>query len=136
MTNPLKQLEEFGQSPWLDNVNRADLKKGVLDKMIAEDGLKGVTSNPAIFEKAMGGPDVYDEQLKQLLGAGDKSAGDLYEGMAIEDIREVADKLKPVWDKTGRRRWLCEPGSLALPRQQHRSDAQRGATPVEDRRPP
>jgi transaldolase/glucose-6-phosphate isomerase len=99
--NPLKQLSEYGQSPWLDNVNRADLKKGIIEKMVSEDGLKGVTSNPAIFEKAMGGSDVYDEQLKTLLASGNVSAGDLYEQMAIVDIQEVADKLKPVYEKSG-----------------------------------
>jgi transaldolase/glucose-6-phosphate isomerase len=98
--NPLKQLNQFGQSPWLDNVNRADLSKGVIEKMIQEDGLKGVTSNPAIFEKAMGGSDVYDDQLKSLLSAGAKSVGDLYEAMAITDIQSVADKLKPVYEAT------------------------------------
>ncbi len=95
--NPLKQLELFGQSPWLDNVNRADLSKGVIEKMVEEDGLKGVTSNPAIFEKAMGGSDVYDAQLKSLLDAHGTSAGDLYEEMAIQDIRDVAEKLKGVY---------------------------------------
>jgi transaldolase/glucose-6-phosphate isomerase len=98
--NPLKQLSEFGQSPWLDNVNRADLKKGVIEKMVEEDGLKGVTSNPAIFEKAMGGSDVYDDQLKSLLQKHGTSAGDLYETMAIDDIRAVADKLKGVYQET------------------------------------
>ena len=98
--NPLKQLAQYGQSPWLDNVNRADLAKGVIEKMIAEDGLKGVTSNPAIFEKAMGGSDVYDDQLKTLLSKGQMSVGDLYEQMAIVDIQNVADKLKPVYEQS------------------------------------
>jgi transaldolase/glucose-6-phosphate isomerase len=98
--NPLKQLADFGQSPWLDFVSRASIKSGEVTKMVAEDGLRGVTSNPAIFEKAMGTGTDYDEQLKSLMAGKAMSAGELYETMAIKDIQDVADQLKPVYDET------------------------------------
>jgi len=65
--NPLRRLEEFGQSVWYDNIQRGMLKSGELARMIREDGLRGVTSNPTIFEKAIGGSADYDEALGRLL---------------------------------------------------------------------
>jgi transaldolase/glucose-6-phosphate isomerase len=98
--NPLKQLTAFGQSPWLDFVSRAAVKSGEITKMVAADGLRGVTSNPSIFEKAMGTGTDYDEQLKSLMADKVMSAGELYETLAIKDIQDVADQLKPVYDAT------------------------------------
>ena len=98
--NPLKQLTEFGQSPWLDFVSRGSIKSGEVKKMVAEDGLRGVTSNPSIFEKAMGTGTDYDEQLKSLMADKVMSAGELYETLAIKDIQDVADQLRPVYDET------------------------------------
>jgi transaldolase len=100
MSNPLQQLGEVGQAVWLDFIDRKILETGGLKKLIAEDGLKGVTSNPSIFEKAMGeGPD-YDERLRAFLAQGRAEAAEVYEHLAIGDIQDAADQLRPVYDAT------------------------------------
>ena len=98
--NPLKQLEGFGQSPWLDFIQRSFTASG-LQELIDRDGLKGITSNPAIFEKAMGHGTDYDAGFKAL-AATDIDALDLYEHLAIEDIQHAADRMRPVWEATGK----------------------------------
>ena len=98
--NPLKQMEAFGQSPWLDFIQRSFTATG-LPELIDRDGLKGITSNPAIFEKAMGHGTDYDEGFKTLAAAGDKDALDIYEAFAIEDIQQACDRMRPVWEATG-----------------------------------
>jgi transaldolase/glucose-6-phosphate isomerase len=98
--NPLKELQKFGQSIWFDYVRRSLLTSGELERLIKEDGLRGMTSNPAIFEKAIAGSTDYDEALKQLAGEKLDATG-LYEKLAIEDIQSAADILKPVYDETG-----------------------------------
>ena len=100
--NPLKQLEAYGQSPWLDFIQRSFLSDGSLDKLLAEDGLKGMTSNPAIFEKAMGAGTDYDAGLKKLVAQGGLDALDIFEALAIEDIQHAADKLLPVYQATNK----------------------------------
>jgi transaldolase/glucose-6-phosphate isomerase len=100
MTNPLRTLQEYGQSVWLDFVSRDLLKSGELGRLIAEDGLRGVTSNPSIFEKAIGHGDDYDELIAAAEAAGDLDPGALFEGLAIHDIREGADALNPVYQQT------------------------------------
>jgi transaldolase len=98
MTSRLKSLAEAGQGVWLDFVDRQFLKDGGLDKLIDEDGLTGVTSNPSIFEKAMGHGDAYDEGLHAFLKTHpDATAVDAYESLAIADIQVAADKLAPVY---------------------------------------
>ncbi len=97
MPNPLKQLNEYGQSVWLDFVSRDLLRSGALGKMIEDDGLRGVTSNPSIFEKAIGHGDDYDELIRQAEAAGDLDPGALFEGLAVHDIQEGADALSPVY---------------------------------------
>ena len=99
--NPLKQLEAYGQSPWLDFIQRSFTSDG-LQELIDQDGLKGITSNPAIFEKAMGAGTDYDAGFKLLADAGDHDAQEIYEALAIEDIRHACDKMRPVWDATGK----------------------------------
>ena len=100
--NPLVELQNFGQSPWYDNIQRGMLRSGELERMIREDGLKGVTSNPTIFEKAINGSKDYDEALAHLLEHNPKqSSRDLFFSLAIEDIQQAADLLRPVYDKTG-----------------------------------
>jgi transaldolase/glucose-6-phosphate isomerase len=101
--NPLKQLENFGQSPWLDFIERKFLHDGSLQKLLDDDGLKGMTSNPSIFEKAMGHGTAYDDGFKALAAASDHAPGDIYEALAIQDIQAAADTLRPVYDATGRR---------------------------------
>ena len=100
ITNPLKQLELLGQSPWLDFIERKFLADGKLQPMIDEDGLKGMTSNPTIFEKAMGHGGNYDAGFEALAGKGDLDAQSLYEHLAVEDIRHAADLLRPVYEAT------------------------------------
>jgi transaldolase/glucose-6-phosphate isomerase len=103
MTNPLRTLQEYGQSVWLDFVSRELLKTGGLKKLIEEDGLRGVTSNPSIFEKAIGHGDDYDELIAALEKTGDLDPGALFEDLAIRDIQEGADALSPVYEQTQRR---------------------------------
>src|ERR1700733_3414744 len=103
MANPLKELNEYGQSVWLDFVSRDLLKSGGLKRLVADDGLRGVTSNPSIFEKAIGHGDDYDSLIAEGEQAGDRDPGALFEGLAIHDIREGADALSPVYEQTQRR---------------------------------
>ncbi len=98
--NPVKKLLEQGQSPWLDFVRRSFILDGSLQKLVETDGLGGVTSNPSIFEKAMGSGTDYDEQFKQLAAGGEHDAQDIYETMAVADIQHVADVLRPVFERT------------------------------------
>ncbi len=101
MKNPLIELEKFGQSVWLDNINRDLLLRGELKMLVDKDGLKGVTSNPSIFQKAMGSGHSYDDQIKEILsGDPNINAVGLFEELAIKDIQEAADVLKVVYDKT------------------------------------
>jgi transaldolase/glucose-6-phosphate isomerase len=101
MKNPLIELEKFGQSVWLDNISRDMLIKGELKKLHDEYGLKGVTSNPSIFQKAMGSGHAYDEQIKEILSRNPEiSAGDLFDILSIKDIQDASDVLKVVYDKT------------------------------------
>jgi transaldolase/glucose-6-phosphate isomerase len=98
--NKLKQLEACGQSPWLDYLKRSLIEKGELRALIERDGLKGVTSNPSIFEKAIGETDEYAEALKQFQAQADHSVSAIYEHLAIADIRAAADVLRPVYEQT------------------------------------
>ena len=100
MANPLRTLQEYGQSVWLDFVSRDLLKSGGLTKLIAEDGLRGVTSNPSIFEKAIGHGDDYDAQIAALQASGDLDPGALFERLAVTDIQNGADALRPVYHQT------------------------------------
>ncbi len=98
--NSVKTLQSHGQAVWLDFLARGFTAKGDLKRLVDEDGVRGVTSNPAIFEKAIGGSDEYDAAIASLLESGDRSVTDLYEALAIEDIRQAADVLKPVYEQT------------------------------------
>jgi transaldolase/glucose-6-phosphate isomerase len=100
MANPLRTLQEYGQSVWLDFVSRDLLQSGELGRLIADDGLRGVTSNPSIFEKAIGHGDDYDALIAAAEAAGDKDPGALFEGLAIHDIQDGADALSPVYQQT------------------------------------
>jgi transaldolase/glucose-6-phosphate isomerase len=99
MSNTLVEIMKTGQSIWYDNIRRAMLASGDLQKKIEEDDLRGVTSNPTIFEKAITGSNDYDEQLRALVEAG-KSVSEIYEDLVADDIGRAADILKPVYDKT------------------------------------
>ena len=99
--NILVELQKTGQSIWYDNVRRALIDNGDLAAKISEDDLRGVTSNPAIFEKAIVGSTDYDQAMRQLIAEG-KSVDEIYEALVIDDIQRVADLLKPVYDRTKR----------------------------------
>src|SRR6202162_1048071 len=101
--NPLIQLQTFGQSIWLDYIRRDLLKSGELQRLITEDGLRGMTSNPAIFEKAIAGSTQYQDFLDSLAGRADLDAKGRYELLAIRDIQDTADLLRPVYQSTKRR---------------------------------
>lgn len=100
MSNPLIDVQKYGQSIWYDNIRRGILTSGELKRLVDNDGLLGVTSNPAIFEKAVGGSDDYDGDVRTLVGNGVKEPMDLYEALAIEDIQLAADILHPVFVNT------------------------------------
>jgi transaldolase / glucose-6-phosphate isomerase len=102
-TNPLKDLLKFGQSVWLDYIRRDLLTGGELKRLIEEDGLRGMTSNPAIFEKAITGSTLYDDLLNSLRSRTDLDAKGRYEILAIRDIQDAADFLKPVYQSSKRR---------------------------------
>ena len=97
--NPVKELEKHGQSIWLDFLARGFIAKGELKKLIDTDGVKGVTSNPSIFEKAIGSSDEYDGAIGSALKKGDRPVADLFEHLAVEDIQHAADVLRPVYDR-------------------------------------
>ncbi|HYI09185.1 MAG TPA: bifunctional transaldolase/phosoglucose isomerase [Thermoanaerobaculia bacterium] len=99
MTNPLAQLAKIGQSVWYDQMERKLVASGALQRMIDEDDLRGLTSNPTIFEKAIGGSEDYDGQLRTLASQG-KSREEIYDELVTEDIGNAADVFRPVYDKT------------------------------------
>jgi transaldolase/glucose-6-phosphate isomerase len=99
-TNPLQALLSYGQSMWLDYIRRDLITSGSLKTMIADDGLRGMTSNPAIFEKAIAESSLYDDILKSLASRPDLDATARYEQIAIRDIQDVADVLRPVYESS------------------------------------
>ena len=98
--DPVRQLLDEGQSPWLDFVRRSFIEDGSLKKLVEQDGLGGVTSNPSIFEKAMGAGDDYDAEFKTLAAGGQHDAQEIYETLAVADIQHVAEVLRPVFERT------------------------------------
>jgi transaldolase len=99
--NPLSELNQAGQSVWLDFLSRDILRSGELKRLIQEDGVCGVTSNPTIFQGAIEGSDIYDTQIKDLVGRGVTDPKKIYEAITTEDIREAADILKEAYDNSG-----------------------------------
>ena len=95
----LQKLTEAGVSVWLDQIRRGMIESGELKRLVEEDSLRGVTSNPAIFEKAILGSTDYDDQLKSMAGEG-KGPREIYEAIAIQDVQMACDVLRPVWDET------------------------------------
>jgi transaldolase len=100
MTSPIARLNEYGQSPWYDNLTRRLVQDGRLAQMIERDGIRGVTSNPTIFEKAMAGGEGYDEQLAELRRDG-RAIDAVYWELVLADIRAAADVLRPTFDHLG-----------------------------------
>src|SRR6202050_4172550 len=103
VANRLVELSQLGQSVWLDNIRRDLLTTGALRRMVEQDGLGGVTSNPAIFEKAIVGSNDYSDVLAELQKDKDLDAKAIYEHIAIRDIQDAADVLRVVYDRTKRR---------------------------------
>ena len=100
--NPLQQLLHEGQSIWLDFIKRGLITSGELKRLIDEDGLRGMTSNPTIFHKAIAGSADYDDSLRRALEKNPRGdVKSVYETLAIEDIRMAADALRPVYNGTG-----------------------------------
>jgi transaldolase/glucose-6-phosphate isomerase len=97
--NPLKTLESLGQSLWMDFLRRGMLQSGELARLIAEDGVSGITSNPSIFEKAIAGSHDYDDQIRVLALEG-RNESEIYQTLTVDDIRAAADCFRAVYDKT------------------------------------
>jgi transaldolase len=95
--NPLLEIQTYGQSIWQDFISRRVIRKGDLRRRIEEDGLRGVTSNPAIFHEAIGGSPDYDDDIRNLTGQG-KSAAQIYEALTVRDVQEAADLFRPLYD--------------------------------------
>jgi transaldolase/glucose-6-phosphate isomerase len=100
MSNPAFEVQKFGQSLWLDFIHRDELNNGGLQYRIDEEGILGVTSNPSIFQKAIGESDTYDEAMSKLL---DLDAEAVYEKLAIADIQAATDIFRPIYDRTNKR---------------------------------
>ena len=98
--NPVKALQDHGQAVWLDFLSRGFIANGGLKKLVDDDGLRGVTSNPSIFEHAIGETNEYDDGIRRMLHNGDLSPGQMFENLAVEDIRSATDVLRPVFDAT------------------------------------
>lgn len=101
--NPLEELQKLGQSVWLDYICRRLITSGELERMVSDDRLCGVTSNPSIFEKAITSGTEYEEFLTGAVKSQDQDAMTLYESLAIRDIKEAAGVLRPVYEATQRR---------------------------------
>ncbi len=99
-TNPLVRLGELGQSPWYDYITRDLLTSGELARLIREDGLRGMTSNPTIFEKAIAGSRLYDDEIRSLTDRG-KSAGEIFDALAVADVQAACDLFAPVHQSNG-----------------------------------
>src|SRR5262245_39759817 len=100
MANPLLEVQKYGQSIWYDNIRRGLITSGELAGLVERDGLLGVTSNPAIFEKAIAGSGDYDQALKALVADGVETAQEIYERLAVGDIQLAADVLYPFYIRT------------------------------------
>jgi transaldolase len=98
--NPLIRLGELGQSPWYDYITRDLLTSGELERLIREDGLRGMTSNPTIFEKAIAGSQLYDDDIRALTDKG-RTAAEIFEALAVADVRTACDLFGPVYQATG-----------------------------------
>lgn len=99
MSNPLVRLGELGQSPWYDYITRDLVTSGELRRLIEHDGLRGMTSNPTIFEKAVAGSRLYDDEIRRLSERG-KSASEIFEALAVADVRAACDEFAPLHRST------------------------------------
>ena len=95
--NPPVDVQQYGQSIWYDNISRTLLENGEIQRLIDEDGVLGITSNPSIFEKAIANSTIYDNTIGEMVEA---DVNDIYEALAIQDIQDAADLLRPIFDST------------------------------------
>jgi transaldolase len=100
MTNPLLEINHYGQSVWMDNLNRSLIESGELETLIEDYGLRGITSNPAIFEKAIAGNQVYDADIEAGIKAR-KPVSEIYESLIFKDIRDTCDRFKAIYEQSG-----------------------------------
>jgi transaldolase len=100
MSNHLREIEAEGQSIWIDNISRQLIDDGIMARLIEEDGISGVTSNPTIFEKAMAHSDRYDDAFREVIDE-TQDPQEIFERLAYRDIRDAADLFRPVFDRTG-----------------------------------
>ncbi len=107
-TNPLLRLSQLGQSLWYDYITRDLVASGQLARLIAEDGLRGMTSNPTIFEKAIAGSRLYDEDIRRLTDQG-RTAGEIFESLAVADVRAACDAFMPLYEESA-----CADGYVSL----------------------
>ena len=128
----LHQAHELGQSIWYDNMRRGLLRNGGLAALVAK-GVRGLTSNPTIFEKAIVASGDYEEDLRRLVAEG-RSTADIYEALALEDIRGACDLLTGVYEESGRRGRPRLAGGAARVRRLHRARRWRKASPRQARR--
>ena len=98
-TNPLIRLGQLGQSPWYDFITRDLITSGELARLISEDGLRGMTTNPTIFEKAIGGSELYDDDIRRLAAEGRRPA-EIFEALAVEDVRAACDLFLPIYHQS------------------------------------
>ena len=98
--NPLLEINNYGQSIWMDNLSRSLIESGELEQQIENYGLKGITSNPAIFEKAIAGNQVYDADIEAGIKA-DKPVSEIYETLIFKDIRDTCDRFEEIYEQTG-----------------------------------
>src|SRR5690606_25176542 len=97
--DPLLELHKYGQGYWLDNLTRGMIRSGQLQKMVQEEGLRGITSNPAIINKAISGSTDYDDQIESLTREG-KRVDEVYEAVTIEDVQDACNLLYPVYEES------------------------------------
>jgi len=100
MATPLNQLGEHGQSVWLDFISRELVTTGELQRLIAEDNVTGMTSNPTIFQKAIAEGSLYDEQIRELIASGIDDPNDVFTELAVSDIQHATDILRPIHERT------------------------------------
>ncbi|MDQ3656334.1 MAG: transaldolase, partial [Chloroflexota bacterium] len=97
--NPIKQLLDAGQSVWQDDISRDMISSGLLSQRIEEVGIRGVTSNPTIFQKAISSGDAYDEEIAKLLGT-NMDVAEVFQTLAVKDIQDACDLFRPVYDES------------------------------------
>jgi len=100
--NPLRRIQDFGQSIWQDDISRKMFDSGELQRLIENDGIRGVTSNPAIFENAIAHSHDYDDDIRRLALSG-RSTADIYENLTVREVQTAADLFRPLYDRSGSR---------------------------------